>query len=41
MHVEDPTKVTPIQHTIAIGEPIRGFFRADYSQRDPSALYPG
>ena len=40
MHVEDPTKATAIQHTIAIGEPIRGFFRVDYSSRDPSALYP-
>ncbi len=40
MHVEDPTKATPVQHTIAIGEPIRGFFRVDYAPRDPSGLYP-
>jgi hypothetical protein len=40
LHVEDPTKATPIQHTIQIGEPIRGFFRADYTRRDPRSLFP-
>jgi len=38
MNVRDPTRAMPITHNVAIGDPIRGFFRIPYRYRDPSAL---
>jgi hypothetical protein len=38
LNVKDPTRATPITHNVAIGDPIRGFFRIPYSFRDPGLL---
>lgn len=40
MSLSDPSHSTPIQHNVAIGFPIRGFFRVDYAARDVSGLIP-
>jgi hypothetical protein len=34
------TGTAPITHNINIGNPVRGFFRVDYTRKDPSALEP-
>jgi hypothetical protein len=36
--VRNPTRATTINHTIRIDDPIRGFFRLDYSPVDPSVV---
>lgn len=38
LNLARPEQATPIAHTVAIAEPIRGFFRTDYSYRDPTDL---
>lgn len=40
LSLADPTRPSPIDHNVGIGHPIRGFFRADYSPADPTALEP-
>ncbi len=41
LSLSDPSQPTPITHNVAIGEPVRGFFRVDYAPRDPSAIAGG
>lgn len=38
LDVSNPTHTTPINHTVHLGDPIRGFFRLDYSPVDPSVV---
>src|SRR5437899_1309185 len=38
MNVAEPTQAIPITHNVAIGEPIRGFFRLDYRFKDPRSV---
>jgi hypothetical protein len=38
--IGNPSHSTPITHNVAIGKPIRGFFRVDYTAHDPSYLEP-
>ena len=40
LNVAHPEAPTPIQHNVDIDDTIRGFFRVDYSPKDPSALEP-
>jgi len=40
LNVSHPEAPTPIQHNVGIGDPVRGFFRVDYTPKDPSALEP-
>jgi hypothetical protein len=41
MSLANPTGKTPIDHNVAIGNPIRGFFHSRYTRRDPTqALDP-
>lgn len=38
LNLLDPEHATPIRHNVGIGLPIRGFFRTDYSYRNPTGL---
>jgi hypothetical protein len=38
LNVAAPTQKTTINHNIDIGNPVRGFFRVDYTASDPSSL---
>jgi hypothetical protein len=38
LDVSAPTRSTPITHNVDIGRPIRGFFRTNYTHRDPGQL---
>jgi hypothetical protein len=38
LNISHPEQVTPIAHNVAIGDPIRGFFRTDYGYRNPTGL---
>jgi len=40
LNVANPESATPIQHNIGIADPVRGFFRVDYTWKDPSPLEP-
>ncbi len=40
LSLADPGGTTVITHNVAIGDPIRGFFRVPYTAADPSALLP-
>jgi hypothetical protein len=40
LNINDPTHTTPITHNINIADPIRGFFRVDYTFSNPAALEP-
>lgn len=40
LSLSSPSQSTPIQHNVAIGLPIRGFFHVDYKPSDVSGLIP-
>jgi hypothetical protein len=40
LNLGNPSHTTPITHNIGIGHSIRGFFRVDYTPKDPSFLEP-
>jgi len=40
LDISNPAKGAPITANINIGHPVRGFFRVEYSPKDPSSLEP-
>ncbi len=40
LNINDPTHTTPITHNVNIADPIRGFFRVDYTFSNPASLEP-
>jgi hypothetical protein len=40
LNIANPGQSTAITHNINIGHPIRGFFRTDYTAKDPTFLLP-
>lgn len=40
LNLVNPAHATPIKHNVALGHPVRGFFRVSYTHHDPTQLEP-